>query len=73
MSYNCLSDETMKQVIPHLQHKRIPKNSYIFKQGDESQYFYLIVQGKISIRVKKIEVADEKNEDDFKASKIIYI
>ena len=40
----------------------VPKHKYLFREGDESDLFYGVIQGKISIR-KKIVPIDNKNEE----------
>ena len=40
----------------------VPKHKYLFREGDESDFFYGVIQGKISIR-KKIVPIDNKNEE----------
>ena len=51
--YNSLSDEVLLKAIKFLQYEQVNAGTFIFHQGDQSNKFYGIIKGKISIRAKK--------------------
>jgi CRP-like cAMP-binding protein len=60
--FNCLKDEILRSLIPFIRHVHFPKGSIIFKEGDYSTKFYILIRGRISMRVKKgVKVSDVKN------------
>ena len=42
-----------------MQYELIPKNTYIFRQGEPSKNFFIILKGIISIRKKKFKVNEK--------------
>lgn len=50
MKYNNVDDEAVKIAANFISYIEIKKGEYVFKQGDESDVFYGIINGKISIR-----------------------
>ena len=53
IKYNEVKDEVLVKVLPFLKHVSYEKGSIIFKEGDSSTQFYIVVRGRISLRVKK--------------------
>jgi hypothetical protein len=51
------------QAASFITHRHFPKGSYVFKQGERSDFFYGIISGKISIREKKKVNKKDKDEE----------
>ncbi len=55
ITLNHIDDKSMTAALNSMYHMRYLKGSYICKEGDESEYFFGIIRGKVSItRNKKV-------------------
>jgi len=48
--FNKIGFEALRTAAFFIELRRIPKGTYIFHQGQQSDYFYGIINGKVSIR-----------------------
>lgn len=53
IKYNGIDDVSLKNAIAHIKIVRFPTYTYIFRQGSQTKEFFGIIQGRISIRVRK--------------------
>jgi transcriptional regulator with AAA-type ATPase domain/polyferredoxin len=53
--FKVLSPESIKQTVSLAEHKILPKNSLLFKEGDDSGSFCLVVSGKVKLFVRSPE------------------
>ena len=53
--FKLLSSESIKQTVLLAEHKILPGNSLLFKEGEDSGYFYLVVSGKVKLFVRSTE------------------
>jgi len=60
MKFNGLDDDHLETASNYFEHAFFPKGSYIFKQGEQSQMFYGIIKGRVSIRIRKQNVVLSK-------------
>jgi CRP-like cAMP-binding protein len=60
MKFNGLDDDHLETASSYFEHAFFPKGSYIFKQGEQSQRFYGIIEGRVSIRIRKQNVVLNK-------------
>jgi DNA-binding NtrC family response regulator/ferredoxin len=49
--FKVLSPELIKQTVSLAEHKILPENSLLFKEGDDFSSFYLVVSGKVKLFV----------------------
>jgi CRP-like cAMP-binding protein len=70
IKYNRIEDRIIKQAMNYLEYKKVEKGEYIFKQGEIPEYFYGIIQGKVSIRRVKKKTLQGTNK--FSLSTIFY-
>lgn len=63
--YNSLSDEVLLKAIKFLQYEQVNAGTFIFHQGDQSNKFYGIIKGKISIRAKKARNLLNTNTNEY--------
>lgn len=61
MKYNHIEEESLKIAANLINYKFIPKNEYIFRESQESDRFYGIIKGRVSIR--RIQKQLHFNED----------
>lgn len=55
LKFNNIDDDTIRYAANYMDHTKIVKGTYIFKQGDVADKFYAIINGKVSIRrVRKV-------------------
>jgi queuine/archaeosine tRNA-ribosyltransferase len=53
----------LKQAIKNFEYLRLPKNMYLFCQGDPSKQFFGIINGAVSLRLrKKVNFSKEINK-----------
>ena len=55
---NRINDYHLNNILNNFQYIHIPKNKFIFNKNDSVDYFYLIIQGKVSIE----SLNNEKND-----------
>jgi DNA-binding NtrC family response regulator/ferredoxin len=53
--FKMLSPESIKQTVSLAEHQILPENSLLFREGDDSGSFYLIVSGKVKLFVRSTE------------------
>ncbi len=61
LRFNYIDHDAIRQASNYIEYVRVEKGKYIFKQGDMSDFFYGIINGKVSIRVEeKFQVTSKK-------------
>ena len=58
IKYNSINDESVRTAANYMEYRKINKDKYIFKQGNESDAFYCILRGKISIRKQTFKMRE---------------
>ena len=61
---NRINDYHLNNILNNFQYIHVPKNKFLFNKNDSVDYFYLIIQGKISIE----SLNNEKNDYEKKYS-----
>ncbi len=60
MKFNGLDDDHLETACSYFEHGFFPRGTYIFKQGEQSQRFYGIIRGRVSIRIRKHNIPFNK-------------
>lgn len=61
LKYNNIDYDAVRQASNYIEYMHVEKGKYIFRQGDKSDFFYGIINGKVSIRTEeKITVMSKK-------------
>ena len=53
--FECLSDEDLDAVAQAVKVKSFPKNTILFSEGDESDSFYVICEGRVNVGINDAE------------------
>jgi hypothetical protein len=53
IKFNNIGHEAIRKAANYLQYMRIPKGEIIFKQGQQANFFYGIINGKVSIKIEE--------------------
>jgi len=59
--FNHIYEETLNIICPYLRLENIQKGGYLFHFGESSKTLYLLLKGKISIRVPKNSKTHEQD------------
>lgn len=54
MKFNCIDNVTLMNAVSFMEHEHFQPNVRIFKEGDQSDKFYGIITGRVSIRATKV-------------------
>jgi hypothetical protein len=53
IKFNNIDHDSIRLAANYMEYIKIPKDTYIFKQGELSKNFYGVINGKISIRIEE--------------------
>ena len=56
MKFNNVSIDLLEKICPLLQHKHIPKDSYLFKENQKPNFFFGIIKGQIGLRTNDPDI-----------------
>lgn len=59
-----MKDDNLRNTIPFIKHVFYPKGTVIFREGENSNKFYCVIRGRISLRVKKLKKKEMEEDDD---------
>lgn len=48
-----IDEQALRQAIKNFEYLNVPKNYYVFLQGEQSRKFFGIIKGSVSLRVRK--------------------
>jgi CRP-like cAMP-binding protein len=54
INFNHIDDDAIKSAAGYIYYKKYNKGEYICREGEQSDCFYGIIRGRVSIRRKKI-------------------
>ncbi len=53
LSFNNIDHDAIRYASSVMEYKYVEKGVYLFRQGDHSDIFYVIISGRISIRIEE--------------------
>jgi transcriptional regulator with AAA-type ATPase domain/ferredoxin len=57
--FKSLSPESIKQIVLTAEHKILPENNFIFKEGENSEHYYFVISGQVKL-FSELPEGDEK-------------
>jgi CRP-like cAMP-binding protein len=54
INFNHIDDDSIRSAAGYFYHRKYKKNEYICYEGEESNVFFVVISGRVSIRRKKL-------------------